>query len=835
MGHLTLSVALRFAQPLWLPALVAAAAPPLLAWRGRRHGRYVPATSVVLQCVAVALAAMALARPQVRLGDEARKPYLVIQDTSASVGGQQLALDWPADLPQENWRFARTVSPAGEAAPVEHERSATHAAPVLRLAAARADEISGVVIATDGQFDDGADWPAAAAALGNTGLPVHIVPLEAPPADARLIEFTARRAGQEVELRVSAAATTAVTKLLTVRRERPTPRTFAPKWLNLLPPGVPGNRATVLLSDDAAPADAAAVYVAELSGGEDALPGNNRLSAVVLPRRQTVTWMGPKGAVRDGVADRLARKGVRLETVRSEQAPRDPSGWASYSAVVLVEAGGPLGPDSRAALADYVRAGGGLVQIGAGPHATPRDRDDPVNRIAALVANPYDRKPLKAIVVLDASGSMAEPAAADERRQRFDLAAQSVLALRRHLTADDALAVVTFSNVPRLVYDSAPGEIDFGALQRAITAVRPAGKTIVLPALEQIARVALPGGYEGLALLVSDLRAERFDPSEAARLFEGGRLRLGIIATGDPSPEQASVRAMAERLGATIRRASDLSALAGVFAQFLAEQRGEALQQGRFELNAPGDRALGIEAASLPPLPAYYLSAAEQGAEVLLRIHADPVLALRRSGIGTCISLAAPVRALPDDETMEALLAAAVQRVIRRAEAPGFTGRAWRDADGLRVEVTAHDPARLPERWPLDRMDLTAEALVHAGTPRRVESPLLQTAPGRYEGRGTAGRRAVSLAVRDAAGATVFRAALGETYPQEYARPGANREALRRLATLTGGRLVTRGELPELAAAWSTQGHRDLWLHLLAAAVAVMLLEWVITRVRRQT
>jgi len=836
---ISIASAVRFAQPWWLLALGAVCIPPVVAAAASRRGRHALRFGVAFQCAAVAMVALALARPEATLGERAGTPYLVLRDVSASVRSQQQLLPWPGHLPRENVEFASTVSSGVAQAAL----LPTQAAPVLRLAAARRGEIAGVVIVTDGQFHD--DWQAAASELGRAGKPVAIVPLDSPPADARIAQMTARRhvQGPAVDLQITVTSGAAQSRLLTVERRRPA-KTFPPRLLNMHA----GDTAGVSITDEDPPADRLAVYVATLGDPADAFPENDSCSAAVFPTRPVVAWLAGAGYRRAGLESALAQGGVQVRAVGPSEAQADASGWADYAGVILVEPGPGeeplLSPAQRRSLAEYVRAGGGLLQIGSGPHRTPGDRDDPVNRIAALAANPYERKPLKVIVVLDASGSMSEPA---ERGApgtiRFDLAAEAVMALQRHLTKDDALAVITFSGAPQLIYDSGAGTIDFGGLHQALKGIRPGGTTKVFPALEQAVKVPVPSHLDGLLIVVSDLLTERFDPRQAAGLFSGRRLRPAIVVTnppGGPAPAQAPLRRLAETMKAPLKVAGDLAGLADIFVEFLQDARGDPLRRGEFAAAAPGGQnAFGVDAAQLPAMKAYYLSAAQQGADVLLRVKADPVMAARPIGLGRVVSLAVPIRLNDSPEgawaRFDPLLAAAARQVIRRTGLSGYAGRLSRREGRLHVELTAHDPSRRDGQWPLVGLKLTADALAgdeHDAAAKRV--PLEQMAPGVYEAKFPAGEGPVGVAVRRADGTCVWQDSLAGTYPDEFAAIGANWDNLEKLARLTGGTVSNAAALAGLAGQWDSKRFSPVWMYALAGAVVLMLVDWAAARILRR-
>ena len=70
-------------------------------------------------------------------------------------------------------------------------------------------------------------------------------------------------------------------------------------------------------------------------------------------------------------------------------------------------------------------------------------------------------------------------------------------------------------------------------------------------------------------------------------------------------------------------------------------------------------------------------------------------------------------------------------------------------------------------------------------------------------------------------------------YAPSSDRTGINTEALANLAARTGGRVVTAEDLPRQLHQLHLDRRIDLWPWLLAAAVVVMLGEWLVVASRR--
>ena len=784
-----------------------------------------PALNVAAQCLAVLAAAGALSQPAASIGRRARKSVLVLRDVSASCRKQA---DRPLALgeepPVERYDFAAGVWPAGRGG----DANRTSPAAALRLAAARGDRLAGVIVQTDGRFTEPA-WRAAAAALGRAGPAVTVVPMESPPADVRIADVSARREpGGRVHLGVTVAANALSRRTLRLRRTHPpAAEDLVVRELDLLP-----GRSASVRATDSPPAGRLASYAAELTPG-DTFGENDAAEAVVLPLVQRLAVVGDPPAGPGG------SWGIPPERLAPGAAPRTADAWMGWSAVLLADASGTLLPGaSRAALEQYVRSGGGLVLVGAGPHGSPADRDDPLNRAAALVANPYQRRPLDLAVVLDASGSMAEPAdtpgAVGERR-KFDQAVEAVSGLRRHLTAADRLSVITFSDSARRVYDSGAKPIDFASLRESLAAVRPAGPTDVSKAIELAAARTPAEPRDGMVLVVSDLLTRRFRPDLAAEAFRKAGLSLAVVAIGGRGasrPAEMPLETLARLLSAPVVRREGLSGLAKVFAGLLRQRRGDAVRAGRFDAAAVVP-VFGRPAGPLPNVTAYVLSAPQPKAEVLARVgpEGDPLLAVRRVGLGRSVCLALPMAAgqNPAWRTPEGggLIAAAVRWALRPAGDARFSGTLRREGAGLNVVVEASDP-----NGPMNLLRLGGRIVrPDAGPAEPRAFAFAQTAPGRYEARVRRVASPAWLTVHLAGGRVVWQGAVGRDAGPELAAVGPDWDALRLLAELTGGRIAAGGELAQLAGRLSAQQRMALWPILLGLAAGLMLAEWAGARI----
>lgn len=811
-------------QPLWLFLALTAVAPVLMAIR--RAGGTSPTTrlGLALQAAAILLLSLALARPVIVASEGDVRPWLVLQDVSASTRGQEFKAPHAGAAWMRRQEFADSLGTPSK----RLVGDSTNLTPALRYAQEQARQCQGIVIATDGQCMD--PWQPAAEALGQCGRKVLVVPFDSPGADAGIAGLTAIRLGGQVELKaaIQCGSRSQRRTLRMWRADRPGESVLR-RDIQMLA----GETAIVRAADPVDDSQGEIEYRAELSPA-DAFPENDSARVIVESRNPPVALVAGGGQfAADGLSSGILGRPVRR--LAAGDAPADEHAWQGYAAVVLVDGTGEaLAASQRKSLARYVRDGGGLVLVGAGPYRGAADRQDPLNQVSALVVNPWQRRPLDVAVLLDASGSMAEPAGPSGQLRKFDLAGEAVTSLANHLTDRDSLAVFTFSEAARAVYDSGPETPDFVKLGRALADVHPGGPTTVAGALEMAVAHPPRAGRMGLAIVVSDLQTRLFDVEPLARLFKQNGWSLAVVAIEDgvaAPAERPSLERLSEALGCPMTRQDTLQGLADILGRFVENGRGQAIRRGDFHPVCSG--ALGLASRPLPAIDAYLLCAAGEGADLLAAVGNDPILARRAVALGRCVSLALPLdernnRPLQSWPGLEGLLAEAVAWVSRPGEDPRFSGSLDARSGRLHLTLEARE-ANLP----LDLLDLVAGVeLPEANQPAVVH--LLETGCGRYEADVVAAVGPVRVLVRDAQGARVWSGAYLPAAGAEFAAIGPNWENLRLLARLTHGRIVGANELEGAITQVRMDESVELWPALLGASLLAMLCLWLSGGVMRR-
>ena len=860
-GFLTLD------RPAAMLALLAACVPLLLALRARRLGRRTPRLSVAFQICALAALALALAQPRASLGMRTRLPYLVLMDVSGSVRGQEdkarrdLAGALPPDRPIEWLYFAAGVGRSPQAVAT----NATEASSALALAAARGREgLAGIVLVTDGRFTDPA-WPAAARALRLTNVPLAILPLRDPPPDARIRELRAQRppAGG-VDITLTAESSAAIRGLLTIERAGAAGTvSLLRQQVSLLP-----DAQAVYRAADVLPTDQAGLYVARLHAG-DIFPENDSAQTAVLPvaRRFLAAGFDPP--------QRTLLRGLNqpVEFVGFERLPESSEPAAGcvtlddYAAILVSDATGQaLSARQRRVLAQHVRAGCGLVFLGCGPSQTPADLRDELNQVLPLAPNPFQRRPLALRVVLDRSGSMAQPARVrpDAPAQvKFDLAVEATLALRDHLTDRDSLAVVTFADKEEVVYDSAGGPPDFSQLRTRLEQVRAGGKTQIQPALEAALVRGAATGQTPMVLILSDLQTEDFSALKWAERFRQAKAELAVVAIGEPDtatqPEEGTtltppLRTLAvDLLKAPLIQREQLTGLAEVFGSLVRRGRGALIRQERTALLVTGP-LFGTGITALPPLDSYVICAPAKQADVLARAVAstdgaagtgltatapsggDPVIGIQQSGLGRAVSIAISAgqnQAWQGDPVAARLTAAAAQWAMRPANRPGIDVKLSRQGGRLIVEASVQRDDQAADKLQFHAQAQPVQAAGQdGGKPTTIQ--LSQVGPEEFRGAADFPPEVTAaVEIRDEKGATWWQGAAAVNAPPEFLSLGVDLPRLTELAEITGGRIVAAGDLSAVLRDQYRRAQTPLWPVLVLLGLGLMLADWCRARISR--
>jgi hypothetical protein len=371
---------------------------------------------------------------------------------------------------------------------------------------------------------------------------------------------------------------------------------------------------------------------------------------------------------------------------------------------------------------------------------------------------------------------------------------------------------------------------DPDALQAALAAVRPGGSTAISPAFETALQWfgARGGTARRHIVLISDGRTSDEDATRLRALVRSGGIEVSAVAIGD-SANRALLEELAASTGGRAYFPARLSELPAAVAREAARAAGGGIVQERFTPRATSHPILeGIDAAALPLVGGYVVSATKPTASAILSSHlGDPVLAAWRTGLGRVAVFTAGLESpwsvdLRSWRSGGQLWSQTVRWLSRGSAGAALRIRIQDDGMAPRVVVEAERPDGAAEHFG------SIEAIVRSPGGTATEVAIDPVAPGRYAARlpvDDPGTYVVAVTATDDRTGVEHRAvrALDWSADREIQSRGTDQALLSRLAATTGGRVLLENQSPFDGP--RPRGYVDATWWLAAAALAMFVLD----------
>lgn len=495
--------------------------------------------------------------------------------------------------------------------------------------------------------------------------------------------------------------------------------------------------------------------------------------------------------------------------------PTDPADYLRPSAIVLHNvAATDLSALQESRIEQFARdLGGGVVILGgdrafaAGGY--PGTALDAISPLASTPPAPATQW----ILLVDSSGSMSGESSGvgGPGSSRWKLAVDAMTQALAGLPPEDVVTIGSFAQDVRWwsVGKSVRETTRLGAAPSPD--IVPRGPTNLAPALKQVAESASDAMPNEL-LVLSDFEAKVDDPDTLAAALKAKRVRVHALVTGQG--ENAAVERIVETTGGTRVKQSDPLGWASAVRRLARQASPDRLNQTGVAVRYTSELNNELVTIAPPSNRTWLKDRAQELAHVEGGKNAEaiPMAAQWQLGAGRVTAVAFG----ENGRRLERL----TSRVNRAPTDPRFRVT-WATGSALKVTVdaTGNDGA------PLNGLSFTLE--VQPGGLARV---VPQTAPGRYDlslSPATSPREPALATLRQD-GRAVDRAALAGRYPSEFDAIGNDHDAMRELASHTGGAIVEPARAAPLDFRWPRRSASMLTpLALLGAIfVALALIRW---------
>ncbi len=833
-------IPIRFATPTALGLLILL---PVALALTRRH--LLPRGVAALRLTALGLVILSLAQPQIPRSSPGRTVMFVVDlSDSISAEAQEVATQFVRSAARSRQAGDRVglvtfgADAVVEEAPTSDpqlvfasrpsgERTDIAQAIQSALAAMPEGGTRQIVLATDGNANRG-DLSAALALARSEGVEISVFPL-VPRSGAEVLVDEVRapgevRVGERFPVKVVIEATApAQVQLQVVEGESVIDRrTLAVQ---------PGR--TIVTLHRVAKREGMLRYAASIVATPDGSAANNHGSALVMVRGTPVVWYVAR---QPGVLARaLSAQGLRVQSLIPESLPATAAEYQGTAAVVLDDVSATqLAPAQMSALRDYVgQLGGGLVASGGlhsfgvgGYLGTPLEDALPV---AMDVRHRLAIPSMAIILVIDASGSMGSYGQQIAPLELAKETAQTVIDL---LGERDIIGAIAFDQQPRWLVPPTQArnrETVFDQISR----LQAGGGTDMHPAIalayDYLRRSPAKVRH---AIVLSDGQTDPGDFQGLLTRMTRDKITVSTVAIGGDA-DLDLMRNVATWGQGRAYVAKDLYTIPQIFtAEALLASRVYIVED-LFTPQVVRDD-LFPDVGRLPPLRGYIATVPKPASTLyLVSPQDDPILAGWQYGSGRAVAFTSDAASRWAGDWVRwpqfARFWSQLVRSVMRAEGGGLHVSVDRDGGDTAVVLDAQTNGGNP----ID--DLEVQASVVASRGRQFTVPLVQSAPGRYEGRLTLveeGEYAIAVAARRAGRLVGVRTAgVVIPYSPELRDLSVNRATLSRITEATGGHLLAEAAEALRSSGRPARRTGPAWPIFATAGLGVFIAEIVLRRV----
>ena len=836
---------MSFQSPLWLIAL--AALPPLvfLTLRDLRGGL----SFLILRSASILFLVLGLAGfTSALLTNRLSVVFLLDQSRSVPEAERQKALHLIESIrgslrggdSATLVRFgaeARTdalepgVAAAAEGVEVDAEATNIGAAIQAGLAQGGSGPAPRLVLLTDGNENRGSATLAAgvARAMGARIFPVPLG-LAARGVEVALSDLQAPdtvREGEAHEVTVMVRSRTAVTARVTLFRD------MAPVASRLIQIA-PGENAVQFTGDFPQRGLHAWDAVVEAPGDSVAQNNHNRRLVRVSGPPQ-VLYVSRPGKGSPSFLSALSTQGISVVAVPPTGLPGTLAGYLPFDAVILDNVPGyGIATEKMEIIAQYVRdVGGGLLMAGGdasfgngGYYKTPIERVLPVDMDAK---SEVQVPGLSLLIVMDKSGSMGVRVPTGETK--LDVVKSAALSAIETLNPFDRVGVIAF-DADWLWAVPLQSAGDIQKITSDLATLSADGGTVMYPALEEADRV-LSASSSPLrhVILLTDGLTDAADFRALVTRMARHHITVSTVAVGEDA-DAGLLAAIARWGGGRAYVTSDPSDVPRIFlTDTRLSSRGLIVEKSFFprEVSA-AEMTRGLSLAAVPALQGFELTYMKSGAEQVFSAMFDaPLLAVWRYGLGRTAAFTSDFGGRWSRDWLSwsefpRFVSQLVRWIERPSDSPLLHPRMEITRGRATLSVDAYDPLG----GFVNGLEVKGILIQPGGARSEVSVP--QTAPGLYEASFPAeevGDYTLTLAARSGdVELPPLTVGTSVAYSEEYALQGPNRDLLDRLASETGGRVISSlddaaglAALLRREAGPSAAGNEAWRFFLLAAAV----------------
>ena len=586
-------------------------------------------------------------------------------------------------------------------------------------------------------------------------------------------------------------------------------------------------------------------YALELDEvAEDKFKENNRVATTIdVPGKPTILFIESNTAHASYLSSALTAQQFDVDVRPPTAFPGSLKELERYDFVILSDTPADrFSLDAQGLVEAYVRdlGGGFLFAGGEGGYSLGGWANTTIERILPVRMDgkkENDTPSVALSLVIDRSGSMTG--------QAMEMAKAAAKAAVDVLQPSDLVEVIAFDSQPTRYVKMTPARRK-GKIAGDIARIQPGGGTEIFPALDAAYQdISVVQARKKHVILLTDGKAPTAGIRDVVQAMAAESITVTSVGLGG-DVDDALLSMIKDVGGGRYHKVPDPASLPKIFTSETEVVSRQAAQEDWFQVRQTGPAGFlaGVDLGNSPYLHGYVSTRMKPhpAQEILVSPSGEPILARWRVGLGWTVAWTSDIKNRWAVEWLRwsnfgqffGQLAREHMRVKHRRE---FDLRTEVHGGEVRAYIDAFDAGERFENG----LDSVLTVVGPMPSQEKRELPMGQTAPGRYEASFLLDRygsfllRAEHRRSADDGKKTAVAVSYGHInnpYPLEYSRFEPDRVTLARIAEATGGDVDPtpqqvfdpRGEKIEV--------HEALWSRLVAAAVALFLLDLLLRRVR---
>jgi uncharacterized membrane protein len=583
------------------------------------------------------------------------------------------------------------------------------------------------------------------------------------------------------------------------------------------------------------------LYKAVINAPEDVVFQNNEgLSFTQGTRKSAVLYLADEKSEVGHLAKALRRQGLNIVYKKIEDLPRSTHGLLDYSAIILDNVSGQaLSFPAMENLEKYVKdIGGGLVMIGgdksfgAGHYLkTPVEKALPV---FTDVPSTLQFPGFCLILVIDKSYSMAGSIKEKSKLEGAKIAAFSAVEM---LNPIDKVGILAFDSEFEWIVPITQAK-KRREIAHKLSTLKEDGGTDLYPGLKEAFRVlkGIPAAKKHIIVLSDGLTNEA-DFRSLVRAMREVQITVSTVAVGNDSDVNL-MKAIAEWGGGRSYYTNDANNIPRIFVGETKIAAKKVIVEKVMQPHTAMESEMirGIPPDDLPLVRGLVITYPKPGARVFLQTQEGPLLVAWPYGLGRSVAFTSDLSGRWGKDWVlwdhyGKFVSQMVKWAQRKETLRNYTVRIARKEGKGTFTVDVTDD----QNHFVNNLGLKIKVLFPSKTDRTTS--LDQVAPGRYRGSFPAveiGEYYVSLFGTEAEGfsrSQIF--GYGIPYADEFNNRSVNYALLRRLASITKGRVLKAEDHPDdlfTANSHTKEYGRRLWPYLTLVSLFLLIADVVVRK-----